>query len=409
VALKSDVTAMYWKPTETVLTNTTHLTDSTGTADYIWWQTMPITVNANSSLTSITGDCQNTVFLVNSGIALNVGTLRTVKVGGAGNVAVKLTADEYVPGAVITAFVPAAESTAAVTTVLDPSGNDVTSKAIIEGNKITMKKEAKIGTTYYIVLADALNKATENATVTLCTNVMGFAYELAKNITLDGDIYEIAGGGFTGSGTLTIAGGFIGVTGLPTSYSLVGGKYKDTKWTVADNYHYADLATSQITGYAKQIIAGASREGEKVYPISGGGESPAYVGDLAFTKQELVAKGIIASTEVEDADVAKALNAAGSNGRPTWENVVLGLSNTDTLAKPVPMPVQTSDPTKLKLKLGNLNVSTTSGAKVTYVVTTTTSAGSPTTTTVDGLEAELDLPESGVAYYKFNVTVTPAK
>jgi len=372
--------------------------------------------------TLVLGEGDYGTVAISEGAALDVGTRRDVKVSGEGGVKAQLEADPQ-PGDAVTLFT-VESGTPTISQLKKPNGDVIDSTYYTYANGVvTFKKEAKIGTQYYFVLAAAIDAAGADATVTLCTNVTGFAYTLAKNITFDGDIYEITGDGFTvgAEKTLTITGGYIGMSRGSGTIVLTGGKFTDAgkdawKDCKSADYHFADLASLDklYESYKHQIIAGSeTRSGEAVYPaVVVDGSTTNYVGDLAFTKDELFQKKIIPSASASDADVAKALSAKGANERPTWENVVLGLSNIASDAQPVPVPVQGTSTTQVSLKLGsNVSVDTASGATVTYKVKTRT--GSEWTTLPTeygyGATATVDLPSEGVQYYKFDVIVTPAK
>lgn len=348
--------------------------------------------------------------VVGAGMTLVLRDVRGQSIGGAGNLEVTLSQEEVASGRIALFTAGAAEPT--VTRVMYDD-EDITEKCVVSGGVLTFTKdasEAETGGIYYLAFAHALDAAADGATVTLLKDLAtGDGIALAKSIALAGENAVISGAGFSEAAgkTLTIASGFVGVASLGESYTLTGGKYANntTFASVAQGYQYAQMAET-YEGYNYMVIKASADPmpaDARLYAV----ENATDAGALALSKTELVQKGIVSQDDTPTQISAK-LNAEGANKRPTWENVVLGLDNEDSFAKPVPKPVQTDTPNMLKLKLSNLDVSTTSGAKVTYEMMTTTSAGT-TTTVAEGLEAEFELPSEGVSYYQFKVTVAPAK
>jgi len=351
-----------------------------------------------------------------------VGNRRDFTFAGVGTVDVKLTTQEEGTTTEITAFNLADAATTAVGNVYDSTGADVTShvtKSATESNKFTINHEAKVGTTYYITLAKAISGAAEGSTITALADIAtGDGIAVDKNITLDGAGCELTGAGFTGAGTLTIIGGRIGVSGLPTAYALQGGEYPAAKvtgegaWTVASGYHLVDIYSTEALTYSKQVAIGSSpaAEDEKSYPVKPKGGSE-ITGAIVVKTSDLVEKGIV-SEGATAAQVSEALGKEGANHYPTWQNVVLGLDNKVETSIPYPAPVQGTSNGQISLKLGdNVKVDLSTGAKVTYKVKTRTDSGWTTLPTEYGYgdAASVDLPESGVQYYQFDVIVTPAK
>lgn len=143
----------------------------------------------------------------------------------------------------------------------------------------------------------------------------------------------------------------------------------------------------------------------------------AFDGVAAFTDIKFTQTGTVTSTDTFEArmkeqDVSEAeLNDTATNGNSNWENIVLGLDGNDEESKPVVLPVQTTNPTKVTLRLGGINVDTGAGATVKYKIVESDSPGG------EGTETDLvnytkdtavDLPESGVRYYRMQVITSPA-
>jgi len=121
------------------------------------------------------------------------------------------------------------------------------------------------------------------------------------------------------------------------------------------------------------------------------------------------------TTGSEDPQVqAKALNTPQNNNLMTWQNAVLGLDGTKSESKPVPAPQQTADASHIDFKLGGCNVAADSGATVKFKVY---SADTPDAQSWTAASAEtayngtatVELPSSGVRYYKFDVITETSK
>jgi len=141
---------------------------------------------------------------------------------------------------------------------------------------------------------------------------------------------------------------------------------------------------------------------EKVFVVSGN--------DIAFSPNDLVARGIVSEAEKgDDAKVSAALAQTGKNGNATWQNVALGLSNTDASDIPVVLPVQTGNPNALTVALGNVAGNDKTSAKVSYHVNAYASSGGEIVDVSDEVapseRVEMALPDSGVRYYKIKVSV----
>lgn len=103
------------------------------------------------------------------------------------------------------------------------------------------------------------------------------------------------------------------------------------------------------------------------------------------------------------------LNSVGDNGLTAWETLVLGLEDTETAVYTA--PVQINDTNKLGFKLGNAfkaNYGVT-GATVTYKVqkfSADTGEYVDESDVTNGDEtAYVDVPTSGVQYYKIKITI----
>jgi len=118
----------------------------------------------------------------------------------------------------------------------------------------------------------------------------------------------------------------------------------------------------------------------------------------------------VASTATE---IAEVLNSEGENGAKVWESYVLGLDPAVAESKPVVLPVQSSNPDAITLKVGNVDVKEEAGANnVTYTVVYSDKpfieAGDDVTESTPvniGNSVELPLPTSGVRYYSMKVQV----
>jgi len=138
-----------------------------------------------------------------------------------------------------------------------------------------------------------------------------------------------------------------------------------------------------------------------------------FAGNGAFDRIDLTQTGTVTVDDMrmEKAGITAAdLDKTGANGNPNWENLVLGLSCKDAASKPVVLPVQTGDPTTVRLALGGVDVDTASGATVKYTVTASDEIGGEGTATQPvshDQPTDMALPQSGVKYYRMKVTATP--
>jgi len=160
-------------------------------------------------------------------------------------------------------------------------------------------------------------------------------------------------------------------------------------------------------GEAEWLANGVSNP-ERINYVSFGGRGK-------LTGLELEQTGYVTMSDAQQAKMQaqgiEDLNEVAENGNPNWENLVLGLDGRNENAKPVVTPVQTADAGKLTLKLGGVDIDTGSGATVTYKVIAFDGEHQKvgeSAQTAHGANAEVDLPESGVRYYQYEVVTKPA-
>jgi len=222
----------------------------------------------------------------------------------------------------------------------------------------------------------------------------------------------------TGSKRLKVLSGKIASgTTLPVGLVLEGGLYADSKKTA-----YADKIDTEAfrwtqryadSDYPWEVLAGKASPtvtDEKVYPVSTAGSGGKTI-NVALSTSAMVSAGYMTAEEAAS-DPVTAMNKQGGNGNPTWENYVLGLSNSDSSSIPVVKPVQSADAGTVTFSLGGVNVKADSNANVTYTVyAKTTGSYEP----VSGATAAYDktvavsLPSSGVQYYQLKVDAAGAR
>ena len=130
-----------------------------------------------------------------------------------------------------------------------------------------------------------------------------------------------------------------------------------------------------------------------------------------------VGRIIIDAEKLDEKDA----NNSGANGLKKWVNYVLGISNADAAAKPYAAPVQNNSSNTLTFKLGGVHAldQSTTGAKVTYTVEQleTPNAASGSSTKLNNIDngyvgpndpVSVDLPSSGVKYYRIKIKIDPA-
>jgi len=213
-----------------------------------------------------------------------------------------------------------------------------------------------------------------------------------------------------GEKTLVIAGGYpsaaLAAT-VPGATVVRGGKFSDegyAAWSGMLDPACRFVALANGSDYTREVLVGTQpvAEDEKVFVVSGN--------DIAFSPNDLVARGIVSEAEKgDDAKVSAALAQTGKNGNATWQNVALGLSNTDASDIPVVLPVQTGNPNALTVALGNVAGNDKTSAKVSYHVNAYASSGGEIVDVSDEVapseRVEMALPDSGVRYYKIKVSV----
>lgn len=215
-----------------------------------------------------------------------------------------------------------------------------------------------------------------------------------------------------GEKTLVIAGGYPSAAQaatVPGATVVRGGKFSDAGYAAWSGMldpacRFVSLANVSGSVYTREVLAGTQpvAADEKVFVVSGN--------DIAFSPDDLVARGIVSEAEKgDDAKVSAALAQTGKNGNAAWQNVALGLSNTDASDIPVVQPIQTDNPNALTVALGNVAGNAKTSAKVSYHVNAYASLGGEPVDVSDEVgpseRVEMALPDSGVRYYKIAVNV----
>ena len=178
---------------------------------------------------------------------------------------------------------------------------------------------------------------------------------------------------------------------------------------VAQGYAYGGVVYKSL-GEAAAVASAAAAGADNIeLPVSGDSVASAKI-SLDWIQDNVPgAKG----GNVDWSAVQANLNGKGNNDIARWQSYVLGLDPANALSKPIVQPVQDAAPGKVSFSLGNVALANNSGVGVQYRVGEYSSPQSETPiegkagTFVDaGTTATVDLPESGVKYYKLEVKLS---
>jgi len=370
----------------------------------------PFTLNGSLKLTG--NGNYGTITMAENAVA-DVGTRHNLTFAGKGTVDVKLTAAEYQPGKVITAFTRAQDATTTVGKVFDPDGKDVTYQAKIDGNTITMRKEATNGTIYYFTLKDAIEQQTGAATIEMVVDVTDEqTITVGQTIALEGGTNILENVTFSGSGSLTLNTGCIGIA--HSGNTTAGGCCRFSEdatnsWAayVPSGYKVATLSGDVRPNYSYEFVPAAfvpdPTKDEVLIPVADGKGNDA--GAIKLDSKWVADK----TGETDPQKQAEALNTQEDNGMMKWQNDILGLTGAESTSKPVvATPQQTAPVGYIDFKMGGCNVDTTSGATVKYKVLTAATPGAEVWSQTGGISnytetVRVELPDSGVKYYKLEV------
>ena len=169
-----------------------------------------------------------------------------------------------------------------------------------------------------------------------------------------------------------------------------------------ENFQQGYAYNGKVYGSTAEAASAASSDGEAhdfCIPVATGGVTVASA-TIPASWIDANGSGADLAAKVTNLDIN------GANGMTYWQSYVLGLVPSIDASKPIALPVQDAKANKVTFALGSAVARPDAGVPVKYRVNTYDTIGGAA---VEGtyvnadVNAELDLPPSGVKYYKVEV------
>ena len=169
-----------------------------------------------------------------------------------------------------------------------------------------------------------------------------------------------------------------------------------------ENFQQGYAYNGEVYGSTAEAASAASKD-EEAHDFC----IPVATGGVTVASATIPASWIYANGSGADlAAKVTNLDSNGANGMTYWQSYVLGLVPSIDASKPIALPVQDAKPGKATFALGSAVARPSAGVPVKYRVNTYNTIGGDATygdyVNADA-NAEVDLPPSGVKYYKIDV------
>lgn len=253
--------------------------------------------------------------------------------------------------------------------------------------------------------------------------VLDTAVSVGKTITFNGETNILSGAGVSvvEGKKFIIEGGCIGIAPADR-IELKGGRFTESTTNSWNSYLPSTYVWAKLATPVRTVVPECVYEIQPVPPgsVPGADEKLLPVTDANGEAVSVKVKSTWAEAktgESKSADQSAVFSTKQGNGLTYMENAILGLANSaqaEVSANQIPViqPVQSTSPTQVKFKLGNVKVDEDSGVAVKYRVFKSSnpggkdSASSPANPTEEVL---MDLPGSGVQYYLIEVDTGAVK